>query len=138
MTMTKAEYYAEFTKRIPTTLKLDPVVEIELRGNTYKLELDNTAVKMILKDTSINLLGDGIRSSKLQDPVIFGSILHRSLARHHPELTIEQSDGLMEFRKFIYIRDKLLTCLELFVPDMSDLPAPPNDKEKKEKSDDPL
>lgn len=116
----RKKYQDAFTERLPSILKLDPIVTIILGDKEYKLELDNRAAKDIYKDTGFNMLGSSIRSDIL-NPILVGSILHRALQRHHKAMTAEKVDTLIEFRKYLYIRDKILSCLELFCPDMADM-----------------
>lgn len=108
-------------KRIEETFQLDPLTTIELKGKVYTMELNNFAVKGILKDTGYNLLSAGFGIREVQDPEILGAILYWSLVEHQPDLTQEAVDKLFAYRLYAYILEKLKVALDLFLPDMSDV-----------------
>lgn len=107
---------AELVVKLPEILQVDPVITITLRGADYKIELDNQGVIDFLKDTGVNLLGDGLDLDAMENPEIMGHLLHRGLQYHHKDLTIEAVNGLIEFRKFAYIREKILDSVRLILP----------------------
>lgn len=135
--MTTAQMVAEFQKRLPGVLKVDPVVTVELKAGTYQLEYDNRALKNIFTDTGINLLEEDFKSSVLQDPTMLGIFFFRALQRHHPDMTQEEADGLLSLRLYLPIRRKLLDCLDAIVPDMDDIevPAPTGELATKKEAD---
>ena len=128
----KQRWADEFNTRLPQILKCDPVVPITLRDKQYSMEMDNKAVKYLYLNTKVNLLSR-FTVADLYTPDNFSHYLFAVLHRHHPELTISDIDELIDFRKFMYIRDQAMKCIELFLPDMSDI-----EKEfDKEQSSDP-
>lgn len=105
------------------TLQVDQVVVIRMRGQYYNIELDNKGVKDFFKATKINLL-DGFQGEKLSDPETLSLFLHILLQHEYPEMTIDQVDSLIEFRRYPYIRAKIMECLQVFWPDMSGIDEP--------------
>ena len=110
-------------KRVQETFQLDPLVPITLKGKNYTLEFNNRAVKLILKDTGLNLMSAGFGMDAMQDPETMGAILFRGLQTHHPDLTQDDVDVLYSYRHFPYVIQCLRQGLELFLPDMSDVEA---------------
>lgn len=125
----REKYQSIISERLPQILKLDPTIAIVLRDKAYTMELDNKAAKDIFKDTGVNLLGDGLAIKDL-NPNLVGSIMFRSLQRHHKDVTQEFVDSVIEFKKYLYIRDKILQAIEMFFPDVSDIT--PKQEEKSE------
>lgn len=109
-------------------LRVDPGVSISMRGDLYTLEVDNRCLINILKDTKVNILSAGLKRVDLEDPEVLGKILHRQLEFHHPDLTLEAVNRLIEGRKYIYITDKIFEALRLFWP------TPTTDEEEKGES----
>jgi hypothetical protein len=108
--------------RIEQTFQLDPQVNITLKGKKYILELNNWAVKGILKQTTVNLMAAGdFGICQMQDPEVMGAILFWALASNQPDLTQDEVDKLYTFRHYPYILEKIKSALELFLPDMSDI-----------------
>jgi hypothetical protein len=108
-------------ERMLETFQLDPQTTIELKGKTYTMELNNFAVKSILKDTGHNLLSVGFGITEMQDPELMGALLRWALNEHHPELTQDDVDRLFTYRHYGYILERLKVALDLFLPDMSDI-----------------
>ncbi len=108
-------------ERIKETFQLDPVVTIVLKGHEYTMELNNYAIKGVLKDTGHNMLSAGFGIKEMQDPEVMGSLLRWALNCHHPELTQDDVDKLFTYRHYGYILDRLKVALDLFLPDMSDV-----------------
>lgn len=117
----QAEYTKIRSERIQPLFQLDPTVTITLKGAVYKLELNNWAVKGILRDTGVNLMQVGFGIAEMQSPELLGSFLCWSMRTHHPEMEQEQVDKLFTYRHYSYVLDKLKTCIDLFLPDMDDL-----------------
>src|SRR5476649_120824 len=117
-----AKRAAEIRKeRIAQLFQLDPVVMITLKRNDYTLEINNWAVKGVLKDTGVNLMSTGFGVAQMQDPEVMGSILYWGLKTHHPDLQQEDVDKLYSYRHYAYVLGQLRTALDLFLPDMSDV-----------------
>lgn len=120
-TFTREESLAIRRQRVQETFKLDPDVIITLKGKKYTLEMNNYAVKEVLRDTGVNLMRDGLSRDSMVDPHIVGSILFRSMQLHHPDLTQDDVDKLYTLRHYSYVLDTLRQVVDLFMPDMSDI-----------------
>lgn len=111
-----------FSERLPGLSKLDPKVEVKLGGKTWTLHFTNYAIKRVFEDTKHNLM-TGLKEEHLSNPVIFGAVLFRGMEQEHPELTQEVVDRMFSLRHYAYVREKVVEALELFYPDLSDLPV---------------
>lgn len=109
----------ERKQRLEAISRLDPHVDITLRGESYTLELNNRSVKDLLADTGVNVIKDGFPEDKADDPEFLGSLLFRALQKHHPEMTQEKADDLFSPRQYFYITYKLKEVLSLYLPDMT-------------------
>lgn len=116
---TRADIYLE---RVGQTFQLDPQVRITLKGVTYTLEFNNRAMKEVLKDCGFNALKDSLSAEAMESPEILGSLLYRGLKTHHPDVTADQVDMLFTSRHYPYIISRLRAAMEMFLPDMSDVP----------------
>lgn len=126
-TLTPAEIQRrrdEYTRRLLDTFQLDPQVTLILKGTTYTLEFTNRSVKAILKACGFNVLKEGFNPEAMGDPTILGAVLWGGLLTHHPDLTLDDVDGLFTARHYPYIENRLRTALDLFLPDVSDLVDP--------------
>jgi hypothetical protein len=126
-------------ERIAETFQLDPLTTINLKGKIYTMELNNFAVKGILKDTGYNLLSAGFGIKEVQDPEILGALLYWSLIEHQPDLTQEAVDKLFGYRHYAYVLECLKVALDLFLPDMSDVQIEGvREKQEVREGEDPL
>ena len=107
--------------RVDDLFQLDPTVTITLKKTEYTLEINNWAVKGVLKDTGVNLMSVGFGPEQMQDPILMGSILYWGLLTYHDTLTQEAVDKMYTYRHYAYVLSKVRKALELFLPDMSDV-----------------
>ena len=119
--VTLEEFRGLYAKRLEKCFQLDTKVPINLRGQEYILELDNRAAKGVLLDTDFNMLSSSLSVEVLNNPIILGALVYHGLREHHPEITQDEADRLIEFRKFPYIIGRIQHAMELFSPDMSDV-----------------
>jgi hypothetical protein len=119
-----------FISRLPQTLQVSPTVELLLADGPHTLEVDNQAMIDFEKDTGINLLGAGMSKDDIGNPKVIGHLLHRAAQRHQKEATLEWANGIINIRHFLYIRECLYNCLELAMPDLSDIKLTDDDAPK--------
>lgn len=117
--MNQAEKRLEVVRQLHEATKLEPFTEIVLRGNVYKLEYENKAIKGILADTKVNVL-EGFDAKALNDPDFRTKLLFWGLKMHHSTLTEDQIDGFQPIRQAIYITSKLSEALRAWFPDLTD------------------
>lgn len=108
--------------RLEKSMKLDPAVQILLGDKPYTLVVNNRTAKDILKDTGVNILSGDLTMARLDDPIVMGSVLLRSLQKHHPDMTEAIVDDLLTIRHLLYVRGKIADAISLFLPDLEDLP----------------
>jgi hypothetical protein len=108
--------------RLPTLLALDPKVPITLGGSEYTIEVTNRTAIDVLKILGVNLLTEGIKEEKWDDPEFVGTLLYLGLQKNHPDLTLDQVNNLISHRHHLYMRNRLAQSFSLFYPDLSDLP----------------
>lgn len=111
----------EIRRRLEETDRLDPKVEISLNGQTFTLEFNNRALKAILKSRGLNLIRDGLAMDTLSDPEVLSTILCEGLRVSKPDITEDEVDGLISFRKTPYIISRVRLALSLFMPEISDI-----------------
>lgn len=107
----------EYSDGVAETTKLDPAVSITLKGTLYKLEFTNRSVKNVFDDTGYNILQEKFDRSRMEDPKLMGSLVFRGLQKNHPDLDQDQADDLFTLRHYPYILDRLITALDMFMPD---------------------
>jgi len=116
---------ADYTKirreRVEPLFQLDPVVTITLKEKKYTLEFNNWAIKGVLKDTGINMISMGFSADMMSDPMMLGSVFYWAMATHQPEMTQDDTDKLFTYKHYAYVLEKLRICVDLFLPDMSDI-----------------
>lgn len=117
-----------YDDRVQQTFQLDPQVSVTLKGSAYVLEFNNRAVKDVLKDCGFNALRDPLSMEVMENPEILGSLLHRGLQTHHPDLTIDAVDQLFTSRHYPYIVNRLRAAMDMFLPDLSDQPPLPEEE----------
>lgn len=110
-----------YQERVQLMFQLDPQIPIVLKGKTLTLEFNNRAVKDVLKDCGFNALRDSLVGESMDDPNILGSLLHRGLQCHHPEMTVDDTDALFTSRHYPYVVNRLRAAMDLFLPDLSDV-----------------
>lgn len=132
--MTAEDLAAIRRERLIETTRLDPQIPIILKGQKYTLEMNNFAVKGILKDTGHNIIKLGVGLDQLTDPVVVGSILFWALRTGHPDLTQDDVDKLYTHKHYAYVMERLVETVRLFLPDMTGLEETP----MKGLADDPL
>lgn len=107
----------ERKKQIEESFSLDPTVTVTLKNKPYTLEVNNYAIKGVLKDVGFNLLNEAFNRERMNDPRIMGSMLHWALKTHHPELSQDDADKLYTYRQQLYISGKLIQAIQLFLPE---------------------
>jgi hypothetical protein len=123
--ITKDERHRIVMARIGELYKSDPDVTIRFMDKDRILRFTNRAVLDVLKDTGHNML-EGGKISDLTDPDLLGSLLHRGMQHHWPDVTRESVDEHFAARHLVYYQTKLMEALQLFMPDVSDLPEVDN------------
>lgn len=118
--MTSEKYAEIYNERVRATFSSDPLVPIELKGNTYSLEFNNKTVKELYKTTGVNLLESSFTKEQMQNPGILGIILYWALNTNHPDLTPDDVDKLFTLRHLPGILNRIRLAVDLFMPDMSD------------------
>lgn len=121
MKVTSEQYLQLFKERVQETSKLQPQVSIQLKGNSYVLEYNNSGIIQVLKDKGLNLLTQPITKDMMYDPVFLGYILYIGLGQHHPDLTEGAANELFTLRHYAYISNRIKEALDAFMPDLSDL-----------------
>lgn len=119
-------------ERVQSTFKLDPQVEIVLKGKTYTLEFNNWAAKELTKAIGFNPLREPLSMGILSDPAQLGAVLLYGLLTNHPDLDQDQVDRLFTFRHIEYVISRLTLSLQMIMPDMSDYEIVPEDKESEQ------
>jgi hypothetical protein len=107
---------------------IDPAVSFVFQGKTYKMEFDNAGMKYVMSTTGHNILTDGMRDEHFGDPNILGAVVHAGLMIHHPEITLEAVDRMLNPRFFPFFMSKVIESLKWFMPDMSDVVVPDETK----------
>jgi len=118
------------------TIKLDPQVPLILGGVEHKMIFNNRAVKEILMATGINLLTTALTSEKMMEPEMMGLLIYWGLKTNSPDITPEEVDLKLTSRHLLYYQTQIAKGLELFYPDIEDLPA--GQPAEEEKDADPL
>lgn len=108
--------------KVQETSKLDPEVPLSLGGRSWILVYNNWALKGIFADTGINILGVPLTSKEFSDPVLAGAVLYWGLRTRHPEVTQEEVDKLFTTRHYLYVQSQVFQALQLFYPDIEDMP----------------
>lgn len=133
--MDQSEREAVYRQRMAETIKLDPKVPFQLNGTEHILVFNNRAVKQILAETGINLLTTPLVTEQLAKPEIFGAIVYWGLKTNSPNLTPEDVDLYLTTRHLLYYQTQIAKGLELFYPDISDLPIAQTDEEREPVAD---
>lgn len=121
-----------YRQRMLDTVKLDPTVPFFLGGKEYKFVLNNRAAKEVLTATGINLLMSAMTSEDLGKPDVLAVVVLAGLKTNHPELTLEQVDEWITLRHLLYYQTQIAKGLELFYPDLADLPVASEQKAEDE------
>lgn len=116
-----------YEERVLETFQLDPRVALTLKGKALTLEFNNRAIKGVLKDCGFNALKSSLTVEAMEDPNTLGSLLFRGLQTHHPEMTQDDVDLLFTSRHYPYILNRIRAAMEMFLPDLSDLPVTEED-----------
>lgn len=130
-TVTRKELIETHDERVQDTFKLDPVVPITLKGKSYTIELNNFAVKEVMKATGFNVMAASFSPKEMENPDVMGALLYWGLKTHHEELTQVEVDKLFTFKHYPYVLNRLQAALEMFLPDLSDLTV---EEEKKDET----
>lgn len=129
------EREAVYRQRMVETIKLDPKVPFVLGEKEHILVFNNRAIKEILAATGINLLTTALTSEQMMTPDVLAVLVLAGLRTHSPDLTIEEVDLTLTTRHTLYYQTQIAKGMELFYPDLSDLPVP--SEEKAEDAPDP-
>lgn len=133
--MDQKEREAVYRQRMVETIKLDPKVPFVLGEKEHILVFNNRAIKEILAATGINLLTTALTTEEMMKPDTLAIIVLAGLKTHSPDLTIEDIDLKMTARHTLYYQTQIAKGMELFYPDLSDLPVA--SEEKAEDAPDP-
>lgn len=120
----------ELQRRLPEIMELDPKVPFRFMGKDLSLEMNNLALMGILKDTGINILGDGFKTTQLDNPEVAGSVLFWALSQNHSEITRAEVDKNINARHFMYIRERIMESLSYFMPKEDETPKPIDEGKK--------
>lgn len=130
------EREAIYRQRMMDTIKLDPKVPFVLGETEHTMVFNNRAVREIVTATGINLLTTAISSEEMLKPEILALLVYWGLKTHSPDLTIEEVDIKLTTRHTLYYQSQIAKGLELFYPDLDDLPKP-NEKKAEDGAEDP-
>lgn len=125
--VSRDEMIALRRSRVADTFKLDPIVKFKMGDKEYSLEFNNAAVKRIYRETGHSILADGFGVKAWGNPEILSETVLAGLLKHHPKMTMEEVDNLLDFRHTPYIMEVLRQALDYFMPDMSDVKCPEED-----------
>lgn len=120
--MDAKEREAVMRQRMQDTIKLDPKVPFRLGDHESPMVFNNRAVKEILKETGLNLLTSALTTEELLKPDVLGWIVFWGLKQCRPDVTMELVDEHLTARHTLYFQSQIITALQLFYPDVEDLP----------------
>ena len=89
------------------------------------LEFTNTQIRGLMKETGYNMIEAAPSVELLRDMNFLEALLFWGLTKHHPMLTRESVPDLISINRFGYIVSRLRKAIDVFYPDLSDIPDDP-------------